>query len=303
MRTAGVTLTAALLAGALVAGACARRSAPVGQLSVETTELTLAWPQYRSFDVDLVPSSPLPESSEKAWLFLHLLDEPGSVQRTFDQPLPAGWRPGEPIHYSARLYQSALSEPLAPGTYLLSTGIFVPGRGRFPLESSGKEVSRAEYQVAAVRVPPVEKNGPQARFSDNWMPPEAGSDRQILVRRSLRAGSPGKVQFGPLQGPGSILLGVVLPAPQAGGARVELADGASQPRFRVSSSCGGEQAEVSGSGRFDIELRVASAEAPVVCELTLEPNFRVISSDTPEATSVVIELLAWKPGPVDVPTD
>jgi len=297
------SIAVAALAAALAWSGCGRNSAPVARLSVEPGQPTLAWPEYRQLEVEIVPTAELPQDLGKPTLFLHLLDEPGSVQRTFDQPLPGPWRPGEPIHYSARIYQSALSEPLAPGSYLLSMGLYVPGEGRFPLETNGRQVSKAEYQVATVRVPPVAANGSQARFSENWMPPEAGSDRQILVRRLLRADAPGKIQFGPLQGPGSILLGVALPVPMAGGARVELAAGASQPRLRVASSCGGEQAEVSGGGHFDVELPVAATASPAVCELTLEPNFRVISNGSPVATSVVLDMLAWKPGPVDGATD
>jgi len=283
---------------------CHRGPAPVGGLSTQSAQLTLAWPTYEEIGVDLEPGKELPPGAARPTVFLHLLDEPGSVERTFDHVLPEDWKPGQPIHYRARIYQSALAEPLAPGRYILSMGLYDAYLGRYSLVTAGKEIARQEYQVATIVVPAVEPGGPQARFSDNWLPPEPGADRQILVRRTLRAGGPGTVQFGPLAGPGRILVGVTLPTigPATGG-RVELENGALQPQLRISSSCGGDQAEVSGGGRFDVELQVPKAGSPSVCELTLEPNFRLTVGDRPDSISVQLELLAWRPSPGDASSD
>ncbi len=235
-------------------------------------------------------------------VFLHLVDEPGSVLLTFDHALPGEFRSGREIAYKVRIYQSALAEPLAPGLYTLTAGLHDGAGGRFRLRSSSPEISRLEYAVAKVRVPEPSKSLPGVRFSASWLPVEPGRDRQILARRPLAGAGPGTFQFGPLQGPGEILLRVGLPLP--GSWRLELLSQEATPKIRLHSSCGDFQAELSGEGGSDgrgaeILIPVPATASPVDCDIELKPNFVVRTSEQADARSINIEILAWRAGASD----
>jgi hypothetical protein len=279
----------------MLAFACRPGPSPVGEIVARPAELALAWPRFAELELELRPIVALPAGAERPIVFLHLLDEPGSVLRTFDHPLPAAWTPGQPIVERVSLFQSALTDPLPAGRYILSAGLYDPRTGRFALKTAAREVAKREYAVATLVVPPPGANDPTVRFSESWLPPEAGSDRQILVSRRLLGDAPGTLQFGPLAAPGVIHLGLLIPGDTASGARLEVLEGGSQPKVRIVSSCGGEQAEVAGHGRFDVDIAVPAAPAPVTCEISIDPNFRWTTSLHAEATSVRLEELDWSP--------
>jgi hypothetical protein len=283
------------LALAAAALACDGGGAPVGELEFTPREITLGWPELVEVRVRLRADRALPGGVTRPIVFLHLLDEPGSVVRTFDHGLPGDWAPGAAFDYPVRLAQSALAEPLPAGDYLLSLGVYTAEQGRFALAGEAEAIAKLEYRVASVRVPPAAADGPRARFSDDWLPLEPGADRQILARRSLAGGRSGALQFGPLAAAGKIHLRVEIPESGRDGARVELAAGASQPKVRIASSCGGEQVEVAGAGGFDVDLDVPAGDA-TTCEVLFEPNFQVRWRDRAEATSVRLALVAWQPG-------
>jgi hypothetical protein len=285
------TLALALILGSM---ACGGGRSPVGSLEVTPTAIELDWPQFVDVHIRLRAERELPEDSPRPIVFLHLLDEPGSVVRTFDHGLPGEWIAGQQYDYSVRVLLSALAEPLPAGDYLLSIGLYTPDDGRFALRTAGEEVAKLEYLVAPVTVRAPDTSTPRARFSEGWLPPEAGADRQILSRRSLVGGAVGTVEFGPLAAPGTLHLRVEIPEETRDRARVELAPGESQPKLRVVSSCGGEQVEVSGAGGFDLDLAVP--EATVACELTFAPNFQIRWRNRAEATSARLAVLAWRPG-------
>jgi hypothetical protein len=271
--------------------ACRPAPPPVAELALTPGRLDLAWPEFAEVEITIEPLAELPPGDAPI-VFLHLLDEPGSVARTFDHPLPQPWRVGRPITYRVRVFQSALGEPLRAGEYLLTAGLYRPGQGRFPLRSKGEAVSRFEYRVASVGIRAPSDRMPHARFSEHWLPPQAGSDRQVVARRALRGGTAGTIQFGPVEGAGRLMLSFQIP--EAGGSsRLEVLDAGTLPKVRLTSSCGGGQPEVSGVGRVDIDLDVPPAAAPRLCAVTLAPNFQVTSSDRAEATSVVLEGLSW----------
>lgn len=287
------TLVHALLALPLLAAAAGCRPAerPVATLTASPAELELAWPRFVELEVRLRATAELLDVVDRPLVFLHLLDEPGSVVRTFDHPLLDDWEIGREYVYSVRLYQSALADPLPPGDYLLSLGLYDPDLGRFALDTEGREVGRMEYQIGTVRVPPLAESDPRARFSEGWLAAEPGVDRQVLSRRALRGDAVGTVQLGPLEGAGTIYVSLDLPreGPLAG-RRVEILDGASRARV-VFDSCGGEQVEVTGSGVLEVDLAVP--EATATCEIVVRPNFRVDHPDTAETTSVRLGVLAW----------
>ncbi len=297
-RRAPLLLAGALALGTLIAG-CRPTEPEVATFEAAPAYLELAFPQMREIELRLEPLTPLPagaDDGETPIVFVHLLDEPGSVVRTFDHPLPAPWTPGRPIVWSVRIHQSALGEPLEPGEYLLTAGVH-RGDRRFALRTASERVARLEYRIATVHVPAEAEGGrvPLARFSGDWLPPEAGVDRQILARRALAAGAVGTLQFGPVERTGRILLGLVIPESAGPAARLEVLDGAGQPKVRIGSTCGGGQPEIAGTGRFDVELEVAPAAGARICEITIAPNFRFTSSESAQATSVRLEVLAWEP--------
>lgn len=277
----------------LVATACASGRAPVAELEVSPTDIELSWPEFVEVRIRLRAERPLPEGATRPIVFLHLLDEPGSVVRTFDHALPGEWEEGREYDYSVRVLLSALAEPLPAGEYLLSLGVYTPELGRFALRTDGEEIAKLEYLVGKVAVEVPGATAPRARFSEAWLPPEAGSDRQILSRRSLLGGATGTVQFGPLSEPGTMQLRVEIPEEAGDRARLELASGESQVKVRVVSSCGGEQVEVSGAGGFDLDLDVPLAAES--CELSFTPNFQIRWRDRAETTSARLAVLAWRP--------
>ena len=291
---------AACVGLAAVVAACRPAPSPVGSLTASPSEIRLPWPQFAELEIRLQATSELPEGVTRPHVFVHVLDEPGSVLRTFDHPLPGEWTSGRRYDYSVRLYQSALAEPLAAGDYMLTLGLYALEGGRYALQTGGEEVARNEYRLATVVVPPAAENDPRARFSESWLPAEPGADRQILVRRTLRGGTPGTLQFGPLAGPGTLFLNLELPRGEAT-RRVELLDGGGQPKVALSTSCGGEQVEVSGQGTFNVDLQVQGDEAPAACEVTVQPNFQVTHSDRAETTAVRLGVLAWRPEGVPSP--
>lgn len=287
---------ATLAVAALLLGGCKAAKAPVARLETNPPELRLAWPEAAEIEIGLIPTRELPGGVERPILFVHLLDEPGSVVRTFDHELRGGWKRGKEIRYRHRIFQSALAPPLAPGRYLLSVGLYDPALGRFALDARGAAIAKQEYQIATVEVPAASAAGPEARFSGEWWAPEPTADRQVIVARKLRGGGNGTIAFGPLVGPGTIHLGLAVPGASGAGTRLEVAGGGPAPKVTVSSSCGGQQTEVSGTGRFELELAVPAGGAPASCELLVEPNFAVSLNEGSETVSVRLEELSYSAG-------
>lgn len=292
-RTGSIAIALAVL-GLAVAG-CRESRAPVAGFEARPARLELPWPELREIELAFEPILQLPPGGEPPVVFVHLLDEPGSVVRTFDHPLPGDWKPGTPLRYTVRLHQSALAEPLPAGEYMLSAGLYRPGDDRFALRTAAEEVAPQEYRIATVEVPAPAERMPHARFSETWRTAEPGADRQILARRTLAGGATGTIQFGPVEGAGRLHL--LLRVPEGNGAheRLEVLDGGPQPKIRIGSTCGGGQPELAGTGRFDVDLDLPAAAGPRICEITIATNFQVTSPERPEADSVRLEVLAWAP--------
>jgi hypothetical protein len=285
-------LIAAFTSAALVAVAgCARTPPTVATLRVTPAEVELPFPAFETLTVEVTPQRELPPGAEPQ-LFLHLIDEPGSVLRTFDMPLPGAWLLGRTYSFPARLYQSALADPLESGTYQLTAGLYDPKGERFALETEAKRVAKLEYAVATVTVPKAGSSLPALRFSGSWLPISPGRDRQVLARRGLDGTGAGTFQIGPLAPPGVLLLRF---GPPAGG-KLEPVAGAVGAKIRLRSSCGGYEAELPGDTAAETMIEVPAASGAVSCDVEIAPNFSVRSSDDGRLGSAVIEVLAWRPG-------
>jgi hypothetical protein len=281
--------------------ACRRAAEPVAELAVAPAELELQLGAFVELSLRIIPLADL-EPGVVPQVFLHLVDEPGSVLRTFDHVLPAGFLPGREIAYRVRVHQSAVAEPLAPGLYTLTAGLHDGKGGRFRLRSASPEIARLEYPVASVRVPEPSPSLPGVRFSPSWLPVEPGRDRQIVARRPLAGAGPGTFQIGPLQGPGEILLRLGLAT--GGSGRIERLSQEATSKIRLRSSCGDFQAELpgepepNGSG-VEILIPVPTTPTPVDCDIRIEPNFLVRNGNQSEERSISIEVLAWRSGVAD----
>ncbi len=282
----------AFVALALMVG-CTPSQPPVATFEASPGRLALAWPEFVEVRLAFEPRMALPAGTGDPIVFVHLLDEPGSVVRTFDHPLPLDWRSGERIEYPVRIFESALGEPLEAGEYLLSAGIYRPGQERFALATGLEEIAKLEYRIAGVGVAPPSERMAHARFSEHWLPPEPGVDRQVLARRALRGGAVGTIEFGPVESAGRLYLVLAVPQDEGGSSRLEILDGSPLPKTRIASSCGGDEVEISGSGRFDVDLEVPPAEAARICEISIAPNFQRTTADRAEATSIRLEVLSW----------
>jgi hypothetical protein len=276
---------------------CRGASEPVAELRVAPEEMELQLGSFVVLSITLRPLLDLP-AGVVPQVFLHLVDEPGSVLLTFDHALRGEFRRGRELTYEVRVYQSALAEPLPPGLYTLTAGLHDGQGGRFRLQTESPAVAKLEYAVAKVRVPPP-ASLPGVRFSPSWLPVEPGRDRQILARRPLAGAGPGTFQIGPLQGPGEILLRLGLPLPTGG--RLERISDEVTPKIRLRSSCGDFQAELSGEagadgGGVEILVPVPATPGPVDCDIELKPNFLVRTGEQAEARSINIEILAWRAG-------
>ena len=289
------------VAVALLAAGCRREARAVARLESHPAHLVLGYPEFAEVELAIQPLAALPEGTGAPIVFLHLVEAPDTVVRTFDHPLPQRWRVGEEIRYRVRVHQSALAEPLEPGEYTLVVGLYDRELGRYALATADAEVGRFEYKVGVVEVPAADQATPHVRFSENWLPTEPGADRQVLARRTLSASGDGTLQIGPLQGPGRLVLGLEIPGGATGSARLELAPGETQVRVRVSASCTDQQAEFSGAGRHDLDLTLHAEPTPVTCEVVISPNFQLISSERAEATSVRLELVSWAKTVDDTP--
>ncbi|MEO8275607.1 MAG: hypothetical protein ABI639_05265 [Thermoanaerobaculia bacterium] len=288
------------LAFAVGLSGCRGATEPVAELATSPPELLLEFGSFVELGVEIHPLVDLP-SGVVPQVFLHLIEEPGSVLLTFDHALPVPFEVGKEIDFKVRVYQSAIAEPLAPGVYTLSAGLYSGQNGRFPLRTGSPEIARLEYAVAKVRVPEPSKSLPGVRFSSSWLPIEPGRDRQILARRPLQGAGPGTFQIGPLQGPGEIFLRLGMPA--TGSGRLERLSQETTTKVRLHSSCGDFQAELSGDsgadGGVETLVPVPSTAGPVQCDVELAPNFVVRNGEQSESRSISIEILAWKAGASD----
>jgi hypothetical protein len=271
------TLATAALATAMLVVACAR-SRPVGSLSVQPTTVNLAYPFAASVAVLLTPSAELGRIEGTPVVFVHVLDGGRKLLRTFDHPPPEAWTPGRVQRYELELYQSAIGEPLPPGVYEVTGGLYDHGtRKRWSLVVPGEEVGRREYRLATLIVPPSSPPSPSFQFAGGWLPVEPGSSKQVVARRCLWG--EGSIAVVAPPGPGTVRVAASLRAGQGPGVAAA---------WRVSASCSTEVAEILGTELEWAGFPVSARTGEPPCEIRFTPP--------PGATQLLcLEVLAWRP--------
>ena len=296
-----ILLTLPILALALCASGCGDDDAPpVARVTASPRVVRLGFPEVQTLHLEWQPAAPLEGVSGQPTVFLHLRDAEDKVLRTFDHPFPQPWRQGEPVAYDAKLYQSLLSPPLAPGKYRLTLGLY-EGKERWPLDGLGEPVDRREYLAAEVEVPSTSEE-PRFVFSPQWLPPEPGGDRQVLARRSLNGEGEnirGAIRVAGVRGPGSVWMILRIPQIDAANEQLVVLSGASGiPGVLVRGSCGaveGAEVGISGPGSHEIEIPIEPPPQNPACRINLRPNFKIVSNATGKSRSVSLESAAWAP--------
>lgn len=268
---------------------------PVARLAVEPMEITLPYGTFAELGFSWSLLREPEGASGTPRVFLHLLDNDGNLARTFDHDLPGEWRTGDERSYRNRVYQSLLAPPLPPGSYTLTAGLYDAEGNRWPLAFEGGGTDRYEYRVATVEIPAGGPDPPAIRFSPSWSPTLAGADRQVVAFRWL-SGS-GAIHLEETADGGTLWLALRVPGAQAGDMRRRMVEpsegGDGVPGVGVAADCGAFQSQVSGEGLHGLDVSIPAGSDG--CGVTLEPNY-VMESVAGEARSVVLEVLAWRPG-------
>ncbi|MGH9364789.1 MAG: hypothetical protein ACRD1B_05930 [Thermoanaerobaculia bacterium] len=275
MRRAPVL--AALLACALGAAcACGRSSQPAGKLSVQPKVIQLGYPQSVPLSVSWDAARALDRQGGRPRVFVHLLDRlerPRKLLRTYDYPLANRWTAGQSQQDTVDLYQSALADPLPPGRYVLTAGLYDSvGGERWPLDSGAPAIGKMEYEVAAVEVAGPDPSMPKFEFAGNWLPAEPLNSRQILTRRCLA-------------GPATL---AASGAGSRGSVRLLVSDPPNGPaEVRAASSCETGRTETISAGQKWLDFAIAAGAR---CEITLEP-----APAPPSRPPACLDVLAWRP--------
>jgi hypothetical protein len=286
------TVLAALAALAAFALAGCAKKTPVGRVEIEPRLVTLPFSQVRTVRVTWTPSAAI--GDEQPTVFVHLVDGKRKVLRTFDHPFPGRWREGEPVTDDLRLYQSALAEPLPPGKYQVTLGLYGKGGRRWPLDGLGDSVSRDEYKAFQVEVP-NRNPSPRFAFAPTWMDVEPGGDRQVLARRWLL--NRAAFRLVDQHEPGTVWMVLQIPQNTLSDYKMILDEGAGTPSVLIRGNCGGTETSVTGPGLHEVEINVDAPPAGDFCHFILSANFALQPLiPTVKARSVSLENVAWIPG-------
>lgn len=277
---------------ALAIAGCGSPPEPVGAVAVDRGEIELPHGAWQRLELTWRMTRPLSGLEGEPRVMLHLLDGAGELVRTFDHPLPGGWRPGEEATYGAEIFQSALAPALEPGSYDLAVGLYDSAGHRWALESAGEELRGGAYRVARVRAAAAAAGLPEFSFSAEWLPTERGVDRQILARRWLSGD--GVIRVRGIGGPGAVWLRFGIPA---AGELQELVvePAAAQPAATVKADCSGFSAALEGSRSHVLEVPLTpDGDPPGECRVRFRANFELLSKTNREKRTIALENLAWR---------
>ena len=212
----------------------------VASLEMKPTSLVLRQNECARVELTWNIMAPLEKHEGNPAVFLHLLDGPHSLVRTYDHRLPFEWIPGTKHTYPVYVCQSALAPPLKEGMYGVKVGLYDDIVGyRWPLQTSGEMVGRRGYRLGRAIVPADADRGPQFSFLGDWGNPEDAADKQYYTRR--RVGSSASIRVSGASGPGAVVLGI----------RVK--GSPSQPLV-IATSCGSEAVRASTTSEVEIPV-------------------------------------------------
>ena len=177
---AAVVIVAAFTLFLIVA---CRNDDPVAVIRVEPSEIVLHADSCTPISIQWTVKRSLDDVRGQPIVFVHLLDRPNSVVRTFDHTFPEEWSPGVSHTYSIDLCLADPAGPPPPGDYLLTLGLYDGDLGyRWTLVTGADETSPREYHVASVRTRGRQGATPFL-YRGEWDPVELTEDRQIVARR------------------------------------------------------------------------------------------------------------------------
>jgi hypothetical protein len=281
---------------AVLLWACGEAPVPVATVTLDPAETPdLPFPEWHVLRLSWEPLKALEGSPGEPTAFVHLWDRSGDLVRTFDHALPAPWSPGNAIRYDLELYQSALAEPLPPGEYTLTLGLYTRDGRRWPLAFAGNGVGEEgrerEYDVATLTVPPVSPEVPTFTFDGGWAGLQTGSDLQVPALRWMEAEATLKV--GNLGVPGSLWLRLNLPAGEGEWQTRTAGDGA--PRLEIQADCSNAVETVTGPGIYEAVLPIYGTDADASCALIFTSNYKLVHGTSLEERIAALEVLAWSP--------
>ena len=276
IRYSRFTIHNALVLALVFAAGCAKDETPAVRLTGPSSPVRLAYPESVALTLEWTPLELLKREGLHPTVFVHLIDRPNHVLRTFDHDLPGPWMVGVTRRDEFDLYLSALGPPLAPGSYTLTAGLYDPALGyRWRLSTEGGDITgHREYKVASVQVPPGRSGDFRFRLVGNWSEVEPGTDRQVLERRWL-------------SGPGSLW---IEPSSSSRTIRIEMrVAGEPGARAGIAATCAVSAHELPAGARWIEAVPVPGQP----CEIRLE-NLQAPSSP---GRWLGLEALAWRPRP------
>ena len=187
--------------------------------------------------------------------------------------------PGQARKDVVDIFQSALSDPLPPGRYVLTAGLYDSGGGeRWPLDAGAAPIGKMEYRIATVEVAGPDPSAPKFDLTGGWLPPETQASKQVLARRCL-------------SGPASV---VVSGAGRAGSVRILVNDPAQgPPEVQVTSTCEPGRVESVASGIRWLDFPIAQSDGR--CEIALTPQKSAPLRASAEYLSACLDVLSWRP--------
>lgn len=270
---------------ALLATACGDPPPqPMARLSAGASIVELPFAQSASLSLTWSPLASREDLGSRPIVFVHLLDAEGDVLRTFDHPLDLlAWRVGEDLSYDLELFQSSLTEPLDPGRYPLTVGLYELGGERYGLVSDSPDIGTQEFRIAEVVVPDGVEPLARIGFAGDWQAPERSGDNQVPVRRWL--GNGGGLTFDNVNVPLDLHLQLNL-LEEIQGSTLE---GSGEVHLRAISSCG-EGIELFTAGVHRVDLRLDPPEDASQCSVDLEVD-SIWTSPLGVVRSVLLEMV------------
>ena len=210
----GLFLTACL--GLLMMTGCSREPDSVASLVVSPSTIVVRPGQCTPVTLSWTPTAELVRREGEPTVFVHVLDGPHNLVRTFDHRLDIPWNLGQSRSYEIDICQSAIAPYLEAGTYSLKVGLYDHEIGyRWPLTTNGVDAGSRGYRVAQIVVPASRGAIPDFALTGAWAGPEDLGDKQTRVRRGFSQEA--TIDITRVERPGTLRLLVRIPA-SAGGA-------------------------------------------------------------------------------------